>query len=113
LWFFPFISFSPYLFIFFYGLFLFAANWFISLKQKNPYKTISQAIALFALIAAMFDVIENFFLLKMLALSCTDTEINSTWWLAALKFLLVAIAIAWILINLLYLIIAKPKTLTS
>ena len=99
-----------YLFIFFYGLFLFAANWFISLKQKNPYKTISQAISLFALTAALLDVIENFFLFKMLAFSCTDTEILTTWWLAAVKFLLAAIAIIWILINLLYFIIAKPKT---
>jgi hypothetical protein len=102
-----------YLFIFFYGLFLFAGNWMISLNQKKSYKTISQAIALFGLTAALFDVIENFFLFKMLAFSCTDAEINSTWWLAAIKFLLAAIAIVWILINLLYFIIAKPKTLTS
>jgi hypothetical protein len=102
-----------YLFIFFYGLFLFAANWQFSLKQKNPYKTISQAIAFFSLTAALFDLIENFFLFKMLSFSCTNTEINSTCWLAAVKFLLAAIAVLWILINLLYIIIAKPKTLTS
>lgn len=102
-----------YLFIFFYGIFLFASIWMISFKQKKPYKTISQAIAFFGLIAALFDVIENYFLFKMLAFSCTDTEIYITWWLAAGKFLLVAIALFWILINLLYFIIAKPKTLTS
>jgi hypothetical protein len=105
-------TYIDYLFIFFYSLFLFAANWMISLKQKNPYKTISQAIAFFSLTAALFDVIENFFLFKMLAFSCTDAEINSTWWLAAVKFLLAAIAVLWILINLLYFIIAKSKTLT-
>lgn len=102
-----------YLFIFFYGIFLFAANWMISLRLKNPYKNISQAIAFFGLTAALFDVIENFFLFKMLAFSCTDIEIISTWWLAACKFLLAAIAVLWIIINLLYFIIAKPKTLTS
>lgn len=102
-----------YLFIFFYGLFLFTANWLIALKQKSTLKTISQTIALLGLTAALFDVIENFFLIKMLAFTSTDSEIFITWWLAAIKFLLVAIAVLWILINLLYFIIAKPKTRTS
>jgi len=98
-----------YLFIFFYGFFLFTANWLISLRQNNPYKSISQTMAFFGLTAALFDVIENFFLFKMLSFAGTDAEIISTWWLATLKFILAAIAVFWILINLLYFIIAKPK----
>ncbi len=106
-------TYIDFIFIFFYSLFLFTANWFFSIKQNSFFKKTSQTIALFGLTAGLLDVVENFYLLKMLHLNISNAEANFTWWLAAVKFLLAAIAVLWIFINLVLLIIPKPKTLST
>lgn len=102
-----------FVFIFFYSLFLFAASYWFSLKQKGIMKKLSQSIALFGLTAGLLDTIENYFLLKMLAFTASDAETVFTFWIAAIKFLLAAIAVVWILLQLLLLLIPKPKTFSS
>ena len=102
-----------FLFIFFYSLFLFYVCFWFSTKQQGLVSKISQFIALLALTAGLLDVIENYFLLKMLRNSITNAEALFTWWLAAVKFSLVGIAVLWILINIPLYFIFKPKTKTS
>lgn len=102
-----------FVFIFFYSLFLFAASYWFSLKQKGIMKKLSQSIALFGLTAGLLDSVENYFLLKMLANTASNAEIHFTFWTASIKFVLAAIAVLWILLQLLFLLIPKPKTLSS
>lgn len=96
-------------FIFFYSLFLFSANWLFSIKQKSVIKKAIQLIALCGLTAGLLDIIENFFLLKMLHLNISNSEAYITWWLAAIKFTFVAIALLCLFINLILLPFRKPK----
>lgn len=102
-----------FIFIFFYSLFLFAACHWFSLKQTGVMRKISQTIALFGLTAGLLDCVENYFLLKMLSFTISNTEAAFTFWIATVKFILAAIAVIWILIQLFFLLIHKPKTLTS
>jgi len=102
-----------FIFIFFYSLFLFSANWLFSLKQNVFVKKLSQTIALLGLAAGLFDIAENFFLLKMLHYNITDSQAYLTWWLAGIKFSLVAFAFLWILIQLTILLLFKPKFQTT
>ncbi len=102
-----------FLFIFFYSLFLFACCYWLVLKQTGVMKKISHTIALFGLTAGLLDCVENYFLLKMLAFTISDAEAAFTFWIAAIKFILAAIAVIWIFIQLLLLLVTKPKTLSS
>ncbi len=102
-----------FLFIFFYSLFLFYACFWFSIKQQGLLSKLSRFISLLALVAGLLDVIENYFLLKMLSHSITDAEVLLTWWIAAVKFSLAGIAVVWILINIPMYFIFKPKTKTS
>lgn len=102
-----------FIFIFFYSLYLFAACYWFSLKQTGVMKKISQTIALFGLTAGLLDCVENYFLLKMLSFTISNTETAFTFGAASVKFLLAAVAVIWILIQLFFLLIPKPKTLTS
>lgn len=102
-------TYIDFVFIFFYSLFLFSANWLFSIKQYSVSKKITQLIALCGLTAGLLDIIENFFLLKMLHLNINNSEATITWWLAAIKFTFVAIAFLSILINLILLPFRKPK----
>jgi len=102
-------TYIDFIFIFFYSLFLFSANWLFSIKQNPVIKKVTQLVALCGLTAGLLDITENFFLLKMLHYNISNTEAYITWWLAAIKFTLVAIAFAGIIINLTLLIISKPK----
>lgn len=106
-------TYIDFLFIFFYSLFLFSANWLLSIKQRSAIKKITQLIALLALTAGLFDIAENFLLLKMLHYNISDTEALLTWWLAVLKFSFVIAAFLWILIQLVILFIFKLKPTTS
>lgn len=102
-----------FLFIFFYSLFLFYACFWFSIKQQGLLSKLSRFISLLALVAGLLDIIENYFLLKMLSHSITDAEVLLTWWIAAVKFSLAGIAVVWILINIPMYFIFKPKTKTS
>ncbi len=102
-----------FIFIFFYSLFLFAACYRFSLQQTGVMKKISQIIALFGLTAGLLDCVENYFLLKMLSFTISNTEAAFTFWIASIKFILAAIAVIWILIQLLLLLLPKPKTISS
>jgi len=88
-----------FLFLFFYSLFLFAVCYGFSFKQTGRVKRISQTVSLFGLTAGLLDVIENYFLYQMLNFSATNTQVEITWWIALVKFLLVGIVIGWILIS--------------
>lgn len=101
-----------FVFIFFYSLFLFGACYGFSLIHNAVAKKISRVIALLGLTAGLLDITENFFLFRMLDRSISNAETNLTWWLAVIKFSLAGIAAAWILINLVLLIIPKHKTLS-
>lgn len=98
-----------FVFIFFYSLFLFAASYWFSLRQKGSMKKLSQKIALFGLTAGLLDCVENYFLLKMLKYTASDAETNFTFWIASIKFVLAAIAVLWILLQVLLLFIQKLK----
>ena len=102
-------TYIDFIFIFFYSLFLFSANWLFSIKQHSVLKKATQLIALLALIAGLLDITENFFLLKMLHYNISNSEAFITWWLAAIKFIFVAIAFLSILIHLIFLPFRKPK----
>ncbi len=102
-------TYIDFIFILFYSLFLFSANWLFSIKQYSVSKKITQFIALCGLTAGLLDIIENFFLLKMLHLNISNGEAYITWWLAAVKFTFVAIALLSILINPVLLLLRKPK----
>lgn len=90
-----------FLFLFFYSLFLFAVCYWFSFKQTGLVKRITQTVSLFALIAGLLDVIENYFLYQMLDFSATNTQVEITWWITLFKFLMVGIVISWVLISLL------------
>ncbi len=98
-----------FIFIFFYSLFLFSGNWLFAIKQPSFIKKTTQLIALGGLVAGLLDITENFFLLKMLHFNISNSEATITWWLAAIKFTLVAIAFVSILINAVLLLFRKPK----
>ncbi len=102
-------TYIDFIFIFFYSLFLFSANWLFSIKQHSFIKKLIQLIALCGLTAGLLDCMENFFLLKMLHLNISNNEALITWWLAAIKFSFVTTALLSILINLLLLPFRKPK----
>lgn len=102
-------TYIDFIFIFFYSLFLFSANWLFSIKQNSFIKKTTQLIALCGLTAGLLDIIENFFLLKMLQYNISNSEAFITWWLAAIKFTLVAIALLSIFIHLILLPFRKPK----
>ena len=102
-------TYIDFIFIFFYCLFLFSANWLFSIKQNSFIKKATQLIALVGLTAGLLDSIENFFLLKMLHLNISNSEAIITWWLAAIKFTFIAIAFLSILIHLILLPFRKPK----
>ncbi len=102
-------TYIDFIFIFFYSLFLFSANWLFSIKQHSVIKKATQLIALCGLTAGLLDIIENFFLLKMLHLSISYSEAFITWWLSAIKFSMAAVALLGILVHLLLLPFRKPK----
>lgn len=98
-----------FIFIFFYSLFLFSANWLFSINQQPVFKKAARLAALSALVAGLLDIIENFFLLKMLHVSISNSETYITWWLAAVKFILAGIAFISILFHLVLFSFCKPK----
>lgn len=102
-----------FIFIFFYSLFLFACCYWFSLKQTGIVKKLSQTIALLGLTAGLLDCVENYFLLKMLSFTISNFETAFTFWIAAVKFSLAALAVIWILIQPALLLFPKPKTLSS
>jgi hypothetical protein len=97
-------------FILFYSLFLFTACYAFSMYQQGSLRSISKTISLFGLKAGLPDVVENFFLLRMLHNYFSEAEVRLTWWLALIKFSLAAIAVLWILFSLVHLLIKKPKS---
>lgn len=102
-----------FLFIFFYSLFIFYACYWFSVKQTGLLLTISQSISLLPLLAGLLDVVENYFLIKMLSNTITDAEALLTYRIAFVKFSLVAIAFVWIIFSSFIYYISKLKTKIS
>lgn len=102
-------TYIDFVFIFFYSLFLYACCYYYSLTQKKNRAVISRIIALLGLTAGLLDVIENYFLFGMLHFEITNTQALLTWWLAAIKFLFIGIAVTFILIHFLRSLLIKSK----
>ena len=103
-------TYIDFIFILFYSLFLYAACYTISLYQTKRLAAISRIISLLALTAGFLDVIENYLLLQMLQHPFGETIPLATFYIAAVKFLFVGIAVLWLLILLLFYFIKKITT---
>ncbi len=101
-------TYIDFIFIFFYSLFLFIACYSIAISLPVTWQPVSKLVSLFGLKAGLLDVLENYYLLRMLHFSFSEMEVQLTWWLALVKFSLAGIAMLFILLGLIRSFALKP-----
>jgi len=96
-----------FLFIPFYSMLFYTLAGSISVRLAGKASSLGVLLAFFSLIAGVFDAIENMFMLTSMHLFSSDFTSIITAILAALKFLLLALALLYIIFFGLFVIMRK------
>jgi hypothetical protein len=104
-----------YLFLFLYSLFFFVVILKISKYFKNSLKLFSKIgiyLALLQPLAALFDAIENYFLIQLLFGSVNGAFSILAFWSASIKFLIIILGVIYLLSGLVLIYFKKnmPRT---
>jgi hypothetical protein len=92
-------TFIDFIFILSYGTFLFSASFLLLKKNDGLMKKINRWICVAALIAPFFDVIENLLMFRTLSGHFSKEVVASTFFFAAVKFLLAALTILFLIFS--------------
>ncbi len=95
-------TYIDFIFILSYGCFLFTACLNAAYKYADVGKKIGKWLSALMIIAALFDVFENILMLRTLTAHFSKEVIASTFFFAAVKFMLVATGIIFIIFSLVF-----------